>query len=75
MNAGQNKTNPFCSEKSDMNRHVSSVHEGKKPFKCDFCDYSCSRKGDMNRHVSTVYESKKSFKCGICDYTCSQLGT
>ena len=23
-----------------MNTHFASVHEGKKPFKCDICDYS-----------------------------------
>ena len=25
-----------------MNGHVASVHEGKKLFKCDICDYSCT---------------------------------
>ena len=25
-----------------------SVHEGKKLFKCDICDYYCSQKCDMN---------------------------
>ena len=28
-------------KKGDMNKYVASVHEGKKPFKCDICDYSC----------------------------------
>ena len=45
-----------CSLKGTMKTHVASVHEEKKPFKCDICDYSCSRKGNMNRHVSTVHE-------------------
>ena len=26
--------------KVNMNKHVASVHEGKKPYKCDFCDHS-----------------------------------
>ena len=55
-----------------MNRQFASVHEGKKPFKCDFCDYSCSLKNKM-QHVASVHEGKKPFKCDICDYyICSQ---
>ena len=48
-----------CSTKSDLNRHVASVHEGKKPFKCDICDYSSSRKGDLIKHVASTHEGKK----------------
>ena len=29
--------------------HQTSVHEGKKPFKCDICDASFSEKNDLNR--------------------------
>ena len=48
-----------CSQKGDMNKHVASVHEGKKPFKCDICDRSFSLKSHMNRHVASVHEGKK----------------
>ena len=47
-----------------MNMHVASVHEGKKPFMCDICDYNCSRMGNLNKHVVSVHEGKKLFKCG-----------
>ena len=58
-----------------MNRHVESVHEGKKPFKCDICDYrDALKRGQINRHVASVHEEKKPFKCDICDYNCSQKG-
>ena len=59
---------------SNIKRHLASVHEGKKPFKCDICDYICSQKMDMNRHIASVHEGKKPFKCVICDYSCSQKG-
>ena len=54
-----------------MNKHVESVHEGKKPFKCDICDYSSSQKGHLKTHVASVHEGQKTFKCHICDYICS----
>ena len=46
-----------------MKNHVASVHEGKKQFKCDICDYRCSKKGaisqpTINAHVTTVHEEK-----------------
>ena len=28
--------------KSAMKKHAASVHEKKKQFKCDICEYSCS---------------------------------
>ena len=42
-----------------MNKHVASIYEEKKPFKCDICDYECSQKGSMNRHTATVHKGKK----------------
>ena len=53
-------------------QHIAAIHEGKKPFKCDTCDYSCSEKGSMKKHVSSVHEGKKSFKCEVCNSSCSE---
>ena len=50
-----------------MNNHVASVHDNKKPFKCEICDYRCSQKGDLSKHFTAVHEKKKPFKCEICD--------
>ena len=45
----QNKSSPVfeCSicdanfkQRGKLNRHISTVHEKKKPFKCSICDYS-----------------------------------
>ena len=63
-----------CSLKSNLKRHILSVHEGNKPFKCDICDYSCSQKSSMNQHVLSVHEGNKLFKCNICGYKFSQKG-
>ena len=57
-----------------MKTHVKSVHEGKKPFKCDICDYIFSLKGNLNQHAASVHKGKKPFKCNICDATFSKKG-
>jgi uncharacterized Zn-finger protein len=57
-----------------MKRHKDSVHEGKKAFNCEVCNYSCSQKVHMKRHKELVHEGKKSYKCEICYYSCSQKG-
>ena len=44
--------------KIDMNKHITSVHEDKKPFKCGLCNYYCSKKSSMYQHVAVVHEGK-----------------
>ena len=48
---------------------MASIHEKKKSFKCEICDYSCSPKGHMKEHVAAIHERKKQFKCDTCDYS------
>ena len=58
--------NIYCYHKID------AVHKGKKPFKCDICDYRSPQKCHLNRHIASIHEGKKPFRCDICDYGCSQ---
>ena len=51
-----------------MNEHAERVHERKKSFKCQICDYKSSQKGDLKRHVA-VHEEKKAFECKFCAYS------
>ena len=53
-------------QKQGLKMHKLSVHDGKKPFKCEVCDYSCSQKGHLNRHIASVHEGMKPFKCEKC---------
>ena len=38
-----------CNQTGNIIRHVSSVHEKRKPLKCDFCDYSCVQKVHLTK--------------------------
>ena len=51
----------------DLNEHIASVHEGKKPFKCDKCESCFNLKKDLNVHVASVHEGNKPFQCKMCD--------
>ena len=50
-----------------MKRHVASVHEEKKTFKCDICDFSCAERNVLKVHVVSVHEGDKPSNCDICN--------
>ena len=56
-----------------MNRHIASVHEGKKPFKCDTCDARFALMHHLKSHIASVHE-KKRFNCAKCDASFTQKG-
>jgi hypothetical protein len=41
-----------------MNKHIESVDEGKKLFKCNDCGAGWFLKGNMNIHNESVHEGK-----------------
>ena len=47
------------SKKSDLIRHMESVHEGIKPFKCNICNYNAAQKWILKRHIESVHEGLK----------------
>ena len=53
--------------KQNLNNHIASVHENKKPFKCNICDANFARKPYLKGHIASVHEGKKPYKCNICD--------
>ena len=48
-------------------KHMKSVHEGIKPFKCKICEYKAGLRSNLKKHIETVHEGIKSFKCCVCD--------
>jgi hypothetical protein len=47
--------------KHQMITHFESVHERKKPFKCEICDHCYSTKSELKGHVGSVHEKKIPF--------------
>ena len=37
--------------KSHLKKHVTSVHEGKKPFQCSICDYCFSQTSNFSMQL------------------------
>ena len=54
--------------KRNLKRHIESVHEGIKPFKCNICDYETAQKGHLKKHKDSVHEGIKPYKCHICQF-------
>jgi hypothetical protein len=52
--------------KQSLNKHLETIHEGIKPFKCSICDYKFSEKGYLKKDIKTVYERIKSHS--ICSF-------
>ncbi|KAG7283873.1 hypothetical protein CRUP_034060 [Coryphaenoides rupestris] len=62
--------NYHCKRWSSLKEHMFN-HEGKKPFKCDECDYSSVYKKDVLRHSAVHNKDKQlpkvsQFPCPIC---------
>ena len=53
----------------NLKEHISTVHDGVKPWQCSLCDSSFARKKNLKRHVESAHEGKKEFKCVLCTDT------
>mmetsp|Transcript_16336 Transcript_16336/g.28234 ORF Transcript_16336/g.28234 Transcript_16336/m.28234 type:complete len:307 (-) Transcript_16336:1295-2215(-) len=53
-------------QKSDLTRHVRTVHEGLKQFKCNICSKRFSGSASLKNHVRAIHENVRFFcdKCG-----------
>lgn len=44
----------------------SETADGRKQFKCDYCEKSYGYKGQLQNHIMIVHEGKRPFECEIC---------
>ena len=56
--------NKFVSN-STLNRHIKTVHEGKKPNKCMLCNAKFSKEVQLKKHLTDDHELEKPFDCGL----------
>ena len=55
-------------EKKDLNEHVSIVHGGMNPCKCDLCGNTFARMNELNRHKTNVHgKNTASHLCQCCN--------
>ena len=54
------------SQKSNLKKHIHTVHEGLKDHKCEFCGKSFFDASTLKKHILTVHEGQKNYKCELC---------
>lgn len=47
-------------------RHVNTVHNKIKRFKCNLCDIAFGQKVDLDTHMGSVHSSVRGFTCDKC---------
>ena len=61
---------PFCDKhftfQNSVSRHISAVHERKKPYVCEICGASFSQHKNLAVHVRAKHEESKPFQCELC---------
>ena len=52
-----------------LKRHIKSLHEGSRDFKCKLCDKTFAENNPLFKHVRRVHEKLRPFQCDICKNT------
>jgi uncharacterized C2H2 Zn-finger protein len=47
------------SYRNKLQRHVVTVHEGKKPYLCSTCGTGFRDQNDLNRHIERIHDGLK----------------
>lgn len=60
----------FCfGMRSNLKRHVMTVHEDRREFRCRFCDAAFGLKQNLVTHIRVKHERKRPFVCEVCSYS------
>ena len=63
--------NKTFSSKSNLNSHISSVHNNIREYLCKTCDKTFSRHSKLKRHIKSVHDQIKDFLCPLCEFKSS----
>ena len=56
----------FFSQKCNLQRHITGVHEKQKLYKCETCSGFFAKKSQLLFHKRTVHDGTKEHQCNIC---------
>ena len=59
-------------QKSSLNHHIKSVHQGGARYPCQVCDRVFNQKGNLNQHIKSVHQGEKPYHCADCGKNFSQ---
>ena len=72
MDSGESAT-PMVHEKLSprrwyLKKHIETVHEGIKSFKCYMCPESFSVRNSLVKHMESTHKTTyEPFKCSLCE--------
>lgn len=52
--------------RSNLYKHLRSVHSTTRQFKCPICDYGFKRQDHLLKHQRSVHSKKRPFVCDLC---------
>ena len=53
-------------QKYDLKKHIHTVHDKAKDYKCDQCGKDFARLDKIREHIHTVHEGRRDYKCHTC---------
>jgi uncharacterized Zn-finger protein len=61
-------------QNSDLKKHIRTIHEQRKDFKCPTCQLTFGQSSTLARHIRAVHEQRKDFQCPTCQLTFGYSG-
>lgn len=55
--------------RSNLKRHIMTVHEDRRGFVCGICDAAFGLKQNLATHVRVKHDKSRPFACEVCGYS------
>lgn len=52
--------------RSNLKRHVHTVHEDRRTFSCNICNSAFGLKQNLATHIRVKHEKQRPFQCDVC---------